>query len=309
MRFCAAAGHRRHVRGCPASAIPARGERAALAQSAAALATLLPIARQAGVTLTIEPHVDSYLESPALALELLARVPGLKLTLDYAHFVCLGHTQEASTRWRRTPRMCMCARRGRARCKPSSRRARSTWKRCGDAARCRLCGWLSVEFAHQDYMDTLDHDDADYEMIDWWRTVRRAWLGRAVAAAAPAARSRRRRRERGMTRKLNFSMPILRLDDGGGGRRLRRCTRRSNCSAAPPRNGKHSACIPAPQHAAGARPYRPRHIRRPGSVAAARAAGFPGAAAGARLPGNTIRARCRCRPRSAASRTRGAVGS
>ena len=54
----------------------------------------MPIAGEAGVTLTIEPHVHSYLESPALVLDLLDKVPGLKLTLDYAHFVCLGYRQD-----------------------------------------------------------------------------------------------------------------------------------------------------------------------------------------------------------------------
>jgi sugar phosphate isomerase/epimerase len=39
--------------------------------------------------------VHSYLESPEITLELLDAVPGLKLALDYAHFVCLGWTQES----------------------------------------------------------------------------------------------------------------------------------------------------------------------------------------------------------------------
>ena len=49
---------------------------------------------RSGITLTVEPHVHSYLESPALTLELVEKVPGLKLALDYGHFVCLGYRQE-----------------------------------------------------------------------------------------------------------------------------------------------------------------------------------------------------------------------
>jgi sugar phosphate isomerase/epimerase len=71
-----------------------QGRKEALLQSAENLNQLLPLAQEVGVTLTIEPHVHSYLESPSLALELIERVPGLKLTLDYAHFVCLGYRQE-----------------------------------------------------------------------------------------------------------------------------------------------------------------------------------------------------------------------
>lgn len=69
-----------------------RGE--AFEQSAKSIWELLPLAQEAEVALTIEPHVHSYLESPSLALELIEQVPNLKLTLDYAHFLCLGYRQE-----------------------------------------------------------------------------------------------------------------------------------------------------------------------------------------------------------------------
>ena len=66
----------------------------ALSQTAKNLQELVSIAQDAGVTIALEPHVHSYLESPSLVLELLERAPGVKLTLDYAHFVCLGYRQE-----------------------------------------------------------------------------------------------------------------------------------------------------------------------------------------------------------------------
>jgi sugar phosphate isomerase/epimerase len=73
---------------------PGQSRDDALDQSARSLQELLPIAREAGLTLTIEPHVHSYLESPSLVLALLKRVSGLRLTLDYAHFICMGYRQE-----------------------------------------------------------------------------------------------------------------------------------------------------------------------------------------------------------------------
>ena len=73
---------------------PGQSRAQAIDQSAQSLQALLPIAQRAGVTLAIEPHVHSILESPALVLELLGQVPGLKLVLDYAHFACLGYRQE-----------------------------------------------------------------------------------------------------------------------------------------------------------------------------------------------------------------------
>ena len=35
------------------------------------------------------------MENPDIVLELLSKVPGIKLALDYAHFACLGYTQDA----------------------------------------------------------------------------------------------------------------------------------------------------------------------------------------------------------------------
>jgi sugar phosphate isomerase/epimerase len=72
---------------------PGQGKREAFDNSARALSTLVQLAQADGLVLTIEPHVHSYLDSPSLVLELLKQVPGLRLTLDYAHFICMGFTQ------------------------------------------------------------------------------------------------------------------------------------------------------------------------------------------------------------------------
>lgn len=99
------ADFKKAMRFCKAAKIPtimllpgvlSRGQsrQDALVQTADNLGALVPIAQDAGVTIALEPHVHSYLESPSLVLELLERVPGVKLTLDYAHFVCLGYRQD-----------------------------------------------------------------------------------------------------------------------------------------------------------------------------------------------------------------------
>ncbi len=92
VRFCRAA-RIPTVFVLPGVTNPGQDKRQALANSARALATLVQLAQADGLTLTIEPHVHSYLDSPGLVLELLQAVPGLRLTLDYAHFICMGFTQ------------------------------------------------------------------------------------------------------------------------------------------------------------------------------------------------------------------------
>lgn len=68
--------------------------RDALEASADTLTKIVEIAREHGIVPTVEPHVHSAFESPAEAKQLLDMVPGLRVVLDYAHFVCLGYTQD-----------------------------------------------------------------------------------------------------------------------------------------------------------------------------------------------------------------------
>ena len=63
VRFCEIAGIPT-IFVLPGICNPGQGRREALAQSAASLNALLPIARAGGVQLTVEPHVHSYAESP-----------------------------------------------------------------------------------------------------------------------------------------------------------------------------------------------------------------------------------------------------
>ena len=54
----------------------------------AALREMVKAAKDAGLAVSIEPHMDSMAQTPAAALKLVQDVPGLQLTLDWAQMVC-----------------------------------------------------------------------------------------------------------------------------------------------------------------------------------------------------------------------------
>jgi sugar phosphate isomerase/epimerase len=53
-------------------------------------------AGEAGLRIGIEAHLESVVEDPKMARKLLEQVPGLTLTMDYAHFVAGGYPIEAA---------------------------------------------------------------------------------------------------------------------------------------------------------------------------------------------------------------------
>lgn len=57
-------------------------------RTAVALREMLTITRATGLAMSIEPHMDSMAQAPDIALKLLKDVPGLKLTVDWAHLMC-----------------------------------------------------------------------------------------------------------------------------------------------------------------------------------------------------------------------------
>jgi sugar phosphate isomerase/epimerase len=61
-----------------------------LARAADELARRAEEAARVGVALSVEAHVGSVADTPELALELVERAPGLKLTVDYTHFISEG---------------------------------------------------------------------------------------------------------------------------------------------------------------------------------------------------------------------------
>jgi sugar phosphate isomerase/epimerase len=63
---------------------------ASISRSADELAWRAGRAKAAKLQLAVEPHVGSLVDTPERALDLVKRVPGLGITLDYAHFTRAG---------------------------------------------------------------------------------------------------------------------------------------------------------------------------------------------------------------------------
>ena len=59
-------------------------------RTVAALREMLRQCKAAGLRLSIEPHLDSMAATPEAALKLVEQVPGLEITLDWAHMICQG---------------------------------------------------------------------------------------------------------------------------------------------------------------------------------------------------------------------------
>ncbi|MCC6614583.1 MAG: sugar phosphate isomerase/epimerase [Anaerolineae bacterium] len=71
----------------PGVAQPAEDEEA-WDRAVVALREMVKAAHAAKLRLSIEPHLDSLATTPEQALKLLKDVPGLEITLDWAHMVC-----------------------------------------------------------------------------------------------------------------------------------------------------------------------------------------------------------------------------
>ncbi len=72
---------------------PGQSRRDAMDVASGSLDALQRVAEDFEATICIEPHVHSWAESPGLVRELIDRT-GIRLALDYSHFVCLGFRQE-----------------------------------------------------------------------------------------------------------------------------------------------------------------------------------------------------------------------
>ncbi len=55
-----------------------------------ALRDLVKQGQAAGLRVSIEPHLDSMAATPTAALQYIKEVPGLEITLDWAHMICQG---------------------------------------------------------------------------------------------------------------------------------------------------------------------------------------------------------------------------
>jgi len=151
--------------GCPSIFVlpgvtaPGLAKPEALARSAESLRELLPIAQDAGIALTVEPHIGGILTTPQDALDLLGRVPGLGLTLDHAHFVAMGHSQD-----RIDPLLAHARHIHLRQARPGVLQAKwgagvIDFAQVFESLRTAgYSGFLSVEYVHQAYMNTVSDD-------------------------------------------------------------------------------------------------------------------------------------------------------
>lgn len=149
----------------PGVSRPGRSPARLLEDSAASLREMLPVAQARGLTLTVEPHVGSLLASPAETLALLESVPGLRLTLDYAHFACMGFPQDqidvlaphaAHVHLRQARPGALQAKWGEG--------TLDFGRMIGTLRDSGYDGTLAIEYVHQSYMNTL-YDDVLTETI------------------------------------------------------------------------------------------------------------------------------------------------
>ncbi len=151
---------------------PGQSSESSVQASVAALNEMCGMAQDHGVTLTVEPHVGGILDSPTKTLEFIERVPGLKLTLDYAHFACMGYPQSQID-----PLAKYVAHIHLRQARPGALQAKWGEGTLDFGAMIETLrgvefkGFLSIEYVHQDYMGTL-HDDVLTETIQMRDHVR-----------------------------------------------------------------------------------------------------------------------------------------
>lgn len=153
---------------------PGQTRSEAIAASAESLKPLVEVGQNEGVDVTIEPHVHGILESVGMTEDLISRVPGLKIALDLAHFVSLGHRQdEIETLAKHAGHVHLRqARQGvlQEKMENGTINFPSLFGALRDAG---YSGWLAIEYVHQAYMNTL-FDDVLSETVKM-RDTFRAW--------------------------------------------------------------------------------------------------------------------------------------
>ncbi len=128
-------------------------------QSAQSLRKLMPIAQAHNIILTVEPHIGGILSSPDMALAMVRAVPGLKLTLDYAHFICMGYSQEQID-----PLAAHAAHIHLRQARPGALQTKFSEGTTSFGAMIETLrdahydGFMSIEYVHQPYMNTVFDD-------------------------------------------------------------------------------------------------------------------------------------------------------
>ncbi len=149
--YAAAAGSK-HVTILPGVSFKSESRVAALERAADELSWRVEEAGAMKLTLGVEPHLGSIADTPDRAMQLAALVPGLGLTLDYAHFTRAGfpdHLIEPLAA-RATHFHARCARKGRL--QSSFKENTINFGRAVQKLnKHRFKGWIAVEYVWIDW--------------------------------------------------------------------------------------------------------------------------------------------------------------
>ena len=149
--YAAAAGSK-HVTILPGAIFKIQSRAASLGRAADELAWRTGKAAAMNLTLGVEPHVGSLVDTPARAMQLAALVPRLGLTLDYAHFTRAGkpdsHIEPLAARATHFHARCAC----KGRLQSSLKRNTIDFGRAIKAlAAYRFRGWIALEYVWIDW--------------------------------------------------------------------------------------------------------------------------------------------------------------
>lgn len=142
----------RHLTILPGVVFPPDGRKSSEARAVEELAWRVEQAREANLVIAIEPHVGSIIDTPEKTASLLERVPGLGLTLDYAHFTRAGIPDERVEPLlkRATHLHARCARKGRLQCSLKENTIGFDAIMASLVAR-RFRGWIALEYVWLDW--------------------------------------------------------------------------------------------------------------------------------------------------------------
>lgn len=181
--YAAAAGSD-HVSILPGVVFPNESRETSLARAAEELAWRVEQAGPAKITVGIEPHVGSIVDTPALAMNLAALVPGLGFTLDYAHFTRAGMPDSD------IEPLCSRATHFHARCARKGRLQSSFKENTIDFARAlralgksHFHGWIAIEYVWIDWEHCNEVDVISETVL----------LSRHLKSAVPSPESTARR--------------------------------------------------------------------------------------------------------------------
>jgi sugar phosphate isomerase/epimerase len=141
-----------HVTILPGVAFENEPRDGSISRSAEELAWRVDHAKAAKLQVAIEPHVGSLFDTPARALDLAKRVPGIGFTLDYAHFTRAGISDariEPLAKFA-THLHARGARRGRLQ-SPMKENTIDFPKMVKALAKSKFNGWIALEFVWIDW--------------------------------------------------------------------------------------------------------------------------------------------------------------